>query len=193
MSTEESVLPTQIGISNVLYSAQPKNRPVEGICDLFLSMVTKHTAVSRETLMCPVGGPTNIQAVVDVVKLKVNRGRAVRCGVVHIVIHSDIHRPMHRLPSFPPRRQRSSWDVPRDFRRDFRCPLGAETRSTDRHDLSQAADRLAGECLRTAPPRTEWINRIGPVGPGGTVCLRNPAGMETLNESRQLGRRSASA
>ena len=151
MSKEESVPPTNIGISDVLYSAQPKNRPVEGICAQFLSMVTMNTAVSRETLMRPVRGPTNIQSVVAGVKQKMNRGRAIRCGVVHTVIHSDIHRPMHRLPSFPPRRQRSSWNMPRDFR----CPLGEETRRTYRHDLWQAADRLARECLRTAPPRTE--------------------------------------
>ena len=187
MSKEESVPPTKIGISDVLYSAQPKNRPVEGICDQFLSMVTKNTAVSRETLMRPVGGPTNIQSVVAGVKQKMNRGRAIRFGVVHTVIHSDIHRPMHRLPSFPPRRQRSSWDVPRDFR----SPPGAETLCTDRHDLWKAADRLARECLRAAPPRTEWINRIGPVGPGGTACLGNPDGMKVLNESCPLGRPSA--
>lgn len=131
MSKDESVPPTKIGVSDVLHSALPKNRPVEGICDQFLAMVTKNTAVSRETLMRPVGGPTNIQSVVAGIKQKMNRGRAIRCGVVHTVIHSDIHRPMHRLPSFPPRRQRSSWDVPRDFR----SPPGAETRSTDRHDL----------------------------------------------------------
>ena len=120
MSKEESVPPTNIGISDVLYSAQPKNRPVEGICAQFLSMVTMNTAVSRETLMRLVGGPTSIQSVVAGIKQKMNRGRAIRCEVVHTVIHSDIHRPMHRLPSFPPHSQRSSWDVPRDFR----CPPG---------------------------------------------------------------------
>ena len=127
MSEEESVSPTKFCISDVPYSAQAKNHPVEEICDQFLSMVTKNTAVSRETLMRSVGGPRNIQSVVAGVKQKTNRGRAIRCRVVHIVIHSDIHRPMHRLPSFPPRRQRSLWNVPPDFR----CPPGAETRRTD--------------------------------------------------------------
>lgn len=104
----ESAPPTHVGISDVLRSTRPKNRPVEGICDLILSMATKHTAVSRETLMRPVGGPTNIQPVIDVVMPKINRGAASRCGVLHTVIHSDIHRPMHRLPSFPHCPQRSS-------------------------------------------------------------------------------------